>query len=259
MHHRIVSSTTLGPFGLGLAVGLVLATAAFAFRGERSTAEPTGPSVAAPIAMETAGSGPASGNSMEAATLALRTRLQAKGGSDADWELLAQSYDFLGRREDAAFARQHKVSSTGGLAEAVSVSARLLPGSRPKSGTGPDILASADQHRRKREFAEACDDYRSLVALGQMTADSWADYADAQASLTGRLSGEPARAVEKALAMNPRHAKALWLKASLAHEEHRYGDALKVWQQLQDLVPPDSSDARIVAANIAEASRLSAG
>jgi cytochrome c-type biogenesis protein CcmH len=73
------------------------------------------------------------------------------------------------------------------------------------------------------------------------------------------LAGAPARAIESALALEPGHAKALWLKASLAHEERRYADALATWRQLQALVPPGSSDAKIIQANIAEASRLAAG
>ena len=92
-----------------------------------------------------------------------------------------------------------------------------------------------------------------------MTADSWADYADAQASMTGHLAGEPEKALAEALALDPQHTKALWLKASLAYEQRRYSDALATWQKLLALVPPGSSDARIVEANIAEATRLANG
>jgi cytochrome c-type biogenesis protein CcmH len=91
-----------------------------------------------------------------------------------------------------------------------------------------------------------------------MTADAWADFADALASSnpSGSLRGEPAKAIDRALALDPKHAKALWLKASLAHEERRYQDALVAWQQLLALVPPGSSDARIIQANIDEDRRL---
>jgi cytochrome c-type biogenesis protein CcmH len=92
-----------------------------------------------------------------------------------------------------------------------------------------------------------------------MSADSWADYADAQASLAGRLDGEPEKAIARALQLDPQHPKALWLKASLAHEQHRYKEALATWRLLLAVVPPGSSDARIVAANIAEATRLATG
>jgi hypothetical protein len=174
--------------------------------------------------------------------------------------------------DDAAPTLQwHHGAVAGGLEPAVRISARLLPGagapaaaivpvaSAPAGDGVAGLLARAEDHRRKREFEQACDLYAAVASHGAMTADAWADYADAQASLTGRISGEPARSIAAALALEPRHAKALWLQASLAHEEHRYSDALATWQRLLAVVPPDSSDARIVEANIAEARRLAAG
>lgn len=154
------------------------------------------------------------------------------------------------------------------LANAVRVSAALLPAAGPvvgrpaagaATGSVPEQLARAEEHRRKREFDQACALYAAVEARGGMTADAWADYADALASASGRLAGAPARAVEAALALEPGHAKALWLRASLEHEEHRYADALATWRRLLALVPPDSTDARIIQANIAEATRLAAG
>jgi len=160
--------------------------------------------------------------------------------------------------------RHPVVSTGGGLREAVAASVALLgrggagmggAASAPQGEPGA-LLAKAEQHRRKREFAQACEVYAVIAERNAMTADSWADYADAQASLAGGLAGEPARAIEAALAIDPRHAKALWLEASLAHEEHRYRDAVATWERLLAIVPPGSSDARIVEANLAEATRL---
>lgn len=210
MNPRNFSGPVLVAFGLGLAVGLVTATAGFAV-----------------------------------------------------WHGRATSTD-----KEGNVARIHEMPAAAEIVHAVRVSARLLPATRGMAPTSPStradpssaeqLLALADEHRRKREFGQACDAYRSVVAMGRMSADAWADFADAQGSLAGRLSGEPARAIERALELEPRHTKALWLKASLAHEERRYTDALLVWKQLAALVPRDSSDARIIDANIAEASRLAA-
>jgi len=168
--------------------------------------------------------------------------------------------------EAATLARAHKASADGGLRDAIAASAMLLSAPHRSTGAaqaGPDstatILASAEDHRRKREFKEACAAYAEAARLGAMTADSWADYADAQASLAGRLAGEPEKAIARALELDPKQPKALWLKASLAHEQHRYKEALATWRQLLAVVPPGSSDARIVEANIAEASRLAKG
>jgi hypothetical protein len=171
----------------------------------------------------------------------------------------------------ASSPQWHHAAVSGGLESAVRISARLLPGmgmspavvvpvaAVPGGAGTAALLARAEDHRRKREFKQACDLYATVATQGAMTADAWADYADAQASLTGRLSGMPARSIAAALALQPQHAKALWLQASLAHEERRYADALATWQRLLAVVPPDSSDARIVKANIVEAQRLAAG
>jgi len=180
----------------------------------------------------------------------------------ASWSSMPGAND---SRAASADAWRHPVPSAG-LSDSVRVSAVLLSAGRPVvadaapgSGSVPDLLARAEEHRRKREFQQACALYAAVATQGGMTADAWADYADAQASASGRLAGAPARAIEAALLLEPGHAKALWLKASLAHEERRYSDALQAWRQLQALMPPGSSDAKIIEANIAEASRLAAG
>jgi tetratricopeptide (TPR) repeat protein len=133
----------------------------------------------------------------------------------------------------------------------------MMPGAASRTGS-PDLIAQADELRRQRKFKEAADAYRRAAAAGRMNADSWADYADALASAGSSLKGAPADALAKALALDPQHPKALWLKASLEHEEHRYRDAVGTWRNLLAVVPANSSDARIIEANIAEATRLAA-
>lgn len=186
-----------------------------------------------------------------------------QGRLAASWSDTAAAGD---SRVANAGAWRHPTPSAN-LSDAVRVSAVLLSAGQPvadahgASGSGgvPELLARAEEHRRKREFEQASALYEAVVAQDGMTADAWADYADALASASGRLAGAPAHAIEAALLLEPGHAKALWLKASLAHEERRYADALTTWRQLQALVPPGSSDAKIIQANIAEASRLAAG
>lgn len=288
----------LGSFGLGIAIALLLvllarpwsrrfldaagprtrtsAIVALGVLASLSAALVAGPALApaddaAPMAgvpaMRSGVTGPAdkqAASSMDVATAALSARLASGAGTDADWDLLAQSFEFMGRSADAALARKHTVSTERSLQDAVAVSAGILGrrgpgmGAVPTAGPGEagDLLAQAEEHRRRREFKQACEIYAVIAKRGAMTADSWADYADAQGSLAGTLAGEPARAIEAALTLDPRHAKALWLKASLAHEEGRYQIALATWERLLAIVPPGSSDARIVEANIAEAARL---
>lgn len=175
------------------------------------------------------------------------TAVFAMAAGDASWRHPAPT----GSLESAVMASQRLLISAGTAAMSSGVA---TPGSDTQA-----LLARAEQHRRNREFAVACDLYAGVATRGGMTADAWADYADAQASLSGQLSGPPARAIDAALALDAAHPKALWLKASLAHEERRYADALETWQRLLSLVPSGSSDATIIQANIAEASRLAAG
>jgi len=132
-----------------------------------------------------------------------------------------------------------------------------MPGASSRAGS-PDLIAQADDLRRQRKFKEAAAAYRRAASAGRMNADSWADYADALGSAGSSLKGAPADALAQALALDPRHPKALWLKASLEHEEHRYRDAVGTWRNLLAVVPANSSDARIIEANIAEATRLAA-
>ena len=231
----VLESSARSGFALGLSLGLVLASSLFLAWPELATRARTAVSAPVPAA------------SPAPATLA------APGAA-------------VGSMEAATLARAHKASADGDLRDAIAASAMLLSAPHRSTGAaqaGPDstatILASAEDHRRKREFKEACAAYAEAARLGAMTADSWADYADAQASLAGRLAGEPEKAIARALELDPKQPKALWLKASLAHEQHRYKEALATWRQLLAVVPPGSSDARIVEANIAEASRLAKG
>jgi cytochrome c-type biogenesis protein CcmH/NrfG len=214
-------------------------------------------------------------NSMQESVARLEARLARDGGKREDWLLLAQSYEFVGRTEDAKRSRQ-KAEEGGALDWPVTVPAPAndaapspiasLPSAdsaelyehrvraKPDDAEAWRMLASI--YRREHEYAKAKDALAKLVKLEPNDADAWADYADTLASASGGSLRGSAKAIDTALRLDPAHTKALWLKASLAHEEHRYADGLRAWQQLRAVLPPDSSDVRIVDANIAEAAAL---
>ena len=211
--------------------------------------------------------------SMEEVANKLASRLSAGSGTDADWQLLQQTYEFIGDAEAVELAKQHRLKTYGASvpAEATTTNserasndenAKLAPYQARIAKNDRDTeawLALAELQRSARNFAAANDAYERLIALKAMTADSWADYADAQASLTGSLSNDKTRAaVDAALKLEPKHAKALWLQASIAHEEHRYNDALALWQRLLTVIPKDSADTKIIQANLDEARALAA-
>jgi len=206
-------------------------------------------------------------DSMESVAARLEARLARDGGSREDWLLLAQSYDFMGRAADAQRARERAEggSSPVAKAEPAAADAAAPPASESvaqferRVRASPDDVeawrALAESYRRQHDSTKARAAFANLVRLKAMDADTWANYADVLASTSGSLR-QSAQAIENALRLDAAHPKALWLKASLAHEEHRYADALVVWKQLRAALPADSSDVRVIDANIAEASEL---
>jgi hypothetical protein len=62
-------------------------------------------SMMAQILSTSGGARPGMAQPMDQAAAELGARLERQGGSAADWNLLAQAYDFLGRPEDARRAR----------------------------------------------------------------------------------------------------------------------------------------------------------
>jgi cytochrome c-type biogenesis protein CcmH len=201
---------------------------------------------------------PSGAGSMNSAIAALESRLAKGGGSADDWELLAKSFEFLGRSDDAKKARARQlppVPPDGGATAAPAAPVAAAPNLTADS---MKLLAKASSARQNKQMKAAADIYAQLAARGQMNADSWADYADAAASAHGKLVGEPEEYIAKSLALDPQHPKALWLKASAAEEAGRYGEAVLAWQRLQAVMAPDSSDAKIVAANLQQDKKLAA-
>jgi len=196
--------------------------------------------------------------SVESATLKLAERLASGGGSQADWELLAQSYDYLGRGADALAARQRTAAQGVLLGKEVPATPTNGIESLPHdAAAAAPLLAQAEQFRVAHDYGKSLEAYRGAMALDASNADAWANYADTAAAANGgKLAGPPAQYLQRALRLDASHPKALWLQASLLIEEHRYAEALREWQQLKRLLPPDSPDARIVAGNIAEAQQL---
>jgi cytochrome c-type biogenesis protein CcmH len=217
-----------------------------------------------------------SAGSMAEVTARLAAKLAKGGGSDADWQLLQQSYEFLGDKEAAALAAQHKLPSNAVTNKAADVGALTASATALESKSSDDVTkyqasvtanpkdasswrALAEAYRAERQFPQANAAFAQLVKLKAMDADAWADYADAAASEHGALANDVSRtALSNALKLNAKHPKALWLQASLFLEEKRYPETLKTWQSLRSVIADDSADAKIIDANIAEAQSLMA-
>jgi hypothetical protein len=134
--------------GLGAAILIVAVLALYHQFGRPDlasrSAAPAAPAVSRNVAIDTgiasaisaANSGSAAGSaapsgasSMSSAIATLEARLAKGGGSADDWELLAKSYEFLGRPADAAKARAHELPP--------------LPAGTNESGAGPAISTAA--------------------------------------------------------------------------------------------------------------------
>jgi len=102
-------------------------------------------------------------------------------------------------------------------------------------------------------FPAAAEAYTKALALAPDNPDLLADYADALGMMQGRhLAGKPLALIERALAVDPQHGKALALAATAAMEAHDPSKALTYWRRLAAQLPPGSDDAIQVAAVIAE-------
>jgi hypothetical protein len=91
-----------------------------------------------------AGSPPATAPAapIDAAITALQDRLAKGGGSNDDWELLAKSYEFLGRPREAAQARAHQLPTVSGGA-GVSGEVTLAAALRARAPVGATLFIIA--------------------------------------------------------------------------------------------------------------------
>jgi cytochrome c-type biogenesis protein CcmH len=86
------------------------------------------------------------------------------------------------------------------------------------------------------------------------------EYAEALAQAAGgKLGGEPARLLDQALAVAPDNPKALTLAGGAAFETGDYGKAIRHWERLATLVPPDSELGQALASGLARARTLAEG
>jgi hypothetical protein len=173
-----------------------------------------------------------------------------EGGED--WSLL--SHMFLGGPPPSS-------TGTGAAAPATAREGHSIEDLKAMTAGNPGNaqawLALANAQRQSRDYASAVASFDKALRIDAGSADAWADYADALASAGDRrLAGRPAEAIARALKLDAKHPKALWLQASLDLEQRNFAAALKHWQSLRAALPEGSPDVSIVDANIAEARQL---
>jgi cytochrome c-type biogenesis protein CcmH len=194
----------------------------------------------------------------------LAARLAVTPGDAQGWSLLAASYRQLGRDSEAAAAEQRAIEAGADPATIAATHPQLVgPALAPASPmttqpAGAAYVIEGQRLKIQRRFQEAQLQFQKAVEVDPLDADSWADLADCASAAAGNDLTAGQDAIARALAINPRHRKALWLQASLALQEGRYTAAAENWRTLSALVVPGSPDARVIAANIVEADSLAA-
>ena len=183
---------------------------------ERSTTASPGAAAVAPSGTDQ------TAKSMDAEVAGLEARLAREGGSPADWSLLAQAYDFLGRPEDAKRAR----AKAGNPA----------PG--PAAGTPPMV---------GRPAVTAVGGPAAGTAVWQMGASALTAAAAAaeshppttgptgNGSPTGAPAAVSATDLERRVAANPRDAQSWLALADLRRGQHDWSGARTAYVRLVDL------------------------
>jgi cytochrome c-type biogenesis protein CcmH len=113
---------------------------------------------------------------------------------------------------------------------------------RPDDVQGWMLLARS--YAATGKLAKAVEAYAHLAKIAPQDASVLADYADALAVTRGRnLAGEPTELVMRALAIDPRHPKALALAGTIKLNAGDFAASLAYWERLYALMPPGSEDA----------------
>ena len=111
----------------------------------------------------------------------------------------------------------------------------------------------ARSYKAMRRFDEA---ERAFARLGDnLYSDPvlLAEYADLLAvRANGQLEGKPLELVQKALKLDPNNNMSLALAGTAAYERRDYAEATRYWDRLYKLLPPESEDAKALAATLAE-------
>ena len=109
-------------------------------------------------------------------------------------------------------------------------------------------------------FAEAAQAYEKALALPSKVANDpsvWCEYADVLGmTQAGKLVGRPRELIDRALALNPNHPKALEMAGSAEYAQGDYASALRFWRPLLAALEPGSQAHTELAAAMARAERL---
>jgi cytochrome c-type biogenesis protein CcmH len=126
---------------------------------------------------------------------------------------------------------------------------------KPDDVEGWSMLARSYSVLGKHDLALKAYEKASSLRKGDPTL--LADYADSLAvNSNNSLEGEPMKLVERALKLDPKNLKALYLAGTAAYNKKDYANAVKIWEKLVAIGPAGNVFAREVEPVIAEARNL---
>lgn len=155
--------------------------------------------------------------------------------------------------EIAANGAPHPTSPEQIQAMVAGLEQRLVE--KPDDPDGWAVLARS--YAALQRYEESSMAYARAIELKPDSAQLLADYADTLAMANNRsLQGAPEKVIQQALKVDPHNIKALALAGTVEYERKNYAGALKHWQRILDLVPPDTPIANSVAASVKEVQQL---
>jgi cytochrome c-type biogenesis protein CcmH len=123
---------------------------------------------------------------------------------------------------------------------------------QPDNPQGWVMLARSAMQLGRAEQSVAA--FEKALALVGEDAQLLADYADALAVKNNRnLEGEPNKLIERALKADPNNLKALALAGTVAFNRQDYAGAVRLWEKLAAVAPPDTPWREQMQSSIAEA------
>jgi cytochrome c-type biogenesis protein CcmH len=123
-----------------------------------------------------------SAGSLDDVTRKLATRLAAKGGTDSEWKLLAESYDYMGRAADAKAARAHIASAAASDAATAGSTGTSADGPGGEPLDGQTMVAVADALTRPTDASRTNANPRANATGANSTGAHSAAGADAGAA-----------------------------------------------------------------------------
>jgi cytochrome c-type biogenesis protein CcmH/NrfG len=126
----------------------------------------------------------------------------------------------------------------------------------PGTADGETWVRRARAQAEAGRFADAAASYEEARRRLPPSAAILAERADTLAMARGRrFDGEPDRLIAEALALDPRHVKALALSGTSAYTRGDFATAARQWRALLAVLPPGGPAAREVSQRLSDAER----